>query len=365
MDWGIIAPVPAEPQPTPEKMMAETTIQWTATPLPDGTLAQGFTFNPWIGCSRVSPACDACYADRGSRRLAAQHGLKLWDDGSTRFFTGEDYWKKPASWNRKAERLGVHLKVFCASYADVFEDRPELVKRRERLFHMIEGTPWLDWLLLTKRPENMTRMALRSWATGWPRNVWAGTTIEGEAQRKARVGELSLVPAAVRFVSCEPLIDLPYFARNLMICEHWKTEDALPRAPWCPPWPKFWWQPQALVGAGYRRPFDWMIIGGESGTQARLFDPEWARNLVAQCRAAGVAPFVKQMGRRIAGPHDGFLVNRWVLEDGTEYVPPIIGENANRRPTNAKGFVLFDEHGGDWNEWPSDLRVREYPEARP
>jgi protein gp37 len=309
--------------------MGEATgIQWTT-----------HTFNPWIGCTRVSRACDECYADRGSRRLGAQHGLKLWDEGSSRFFTGASYWKQPATWNRKAARAGVRARVFCASYADVFEDRPELLVPRARLFGVVADTPWLDWLFLTKRPQNadfMWRVAQIGERPGlalveespWLPNIWLGTTVEGEDERKQRVWELAKVPAVVRFVSCEPLLELPYFGRDLMICENWKTEDSLQGPPWCPPWPKFKWKAQALVGAGYRRPFDWMIIGGESGPKARPFDPDWARNLVAQCRAAGVAPFVKQMGE------------------------------------NPVGLKLRDRHGGEWDEWPEDLRIREYPVPR-
>jgi protein gp37 len=158
------------------RLMGETTIQWTATRGPDGTMHPGFTLNPWIGCERVSPECDFCYADRGSRRLAAQHGLKLWDDGSSRYLT-KDPMSKALAWNRKAQKLGVRLKVFCASYSDVFEDRPELVEPRAALLQTIEHTPCLDWLLLTKRPENMRRMTFSRWAGVWPGNVWAGVVV--------------------------------------------------------------------------------------------------------------------------------------------------------------------------------------------
>lgn len=134
--------------------MAETTIEWTATRGPDGTMHKGFTHNAWIGCEEVDPdpehpggpsECDNCYARRGSARLGAQHHLQLWpkEPGgpSDRFFTGADYQKRPYAWNRKAAKLGVRLKVFAASYSDVAEDREDLVERRTQLGRTILETP--------------------------------------------------------------------------------------------------------------------------------------------------------------------------------------------------------------------------------
>lgn len=105
----------------------------------------------------------------------------------------------------------------------------------------------------------------------------------------------------------------------------------------------------------------WLIVGGESGPGARPFDLEWARSVVAQCKAAGVPAFVKQMGRCVLGDDAGFQVNHWLLADGRGFVPPIIGANANKRPPGAIGFSLYDSHGGDMAAWPDDLRVREFP----
>ncbi len=281
-----------------------TSIQWTATQAPDGSWVQGATFNAWIGCERVSAECDNCYADRGSRRLAAQHSLKLWDEGSSRYFTGEDYWEKPHRWNRKAKSLGVRIKVFCNSYGDVFERRADLVDRRARLMHLIDETDQLDWLLLTKRPENMIELASPVWKGRWPKNVWGGTTV-GVRASLSRIDHLRKVPAVVRFLSCEPLLEF--------LGGRFSSVDL--------------------------RGIDWVIIGGESGSKARPFNVDWARILMEQCREAGAAPFMKQLG---AQPYDS----------GMKYSLP------------GRSLTLLDSHGGDMDEWPDDLKIREYPIPR-
>ena len=186
--------------------MAETTIESTATPLPDGTLSPGFTFNPWIGCQEVSPACDNCYAREFMTRKTTW--ATAWS--GDRFRTSEANWKKPLAWNRKAEKSGVRAKVFCASLADVFDNKtpPEW---RDELWHLIADTPHLDWLLLTKRPQNIAKMlppmALNLYYGAWPwPNVWLGTTVENQEEADRRIPCLLAVPAVKRFLSCEPLL---------------------------------------------------------------------------------------------------------------------------------------------------------------
>lgn len=324
--------------------MAETTIQWTATPGPDGVLRKGFTFNPWIGCEEVSPECDNCYARQGSARLGAQHGLQLWD--GDHYQTGEDYWKKPAAWNRACARDGRRAKVFCASFADVFQDVPALVARRARLFQVIDATPWLDWLLLTKRPENIPRlMPATDHPSGVRPNVWLGTTC-GVRPSLARVVELAKHRAAVRFVSMEPMLeDVPlgvdvdatsnrFGAMTCPVCRGWGgmlTSFA----------PDVDGHPQEKACAHCNSTgcaIDWVICGGESGPRARPFDLRWARRLRDECARASVAFFMKQLGARpyVSPEHDG-----------------------------ATGFEvnLKDGHGGDPAEWPEDLCVREWPEV--
>lgn len=243
------------------------------------------TFNPWWGCLKVSPGCQHCYAETWANR----YGHNIWGPAKTtgRRLFGDEHWKGPRKWNTKAEKEGRRLRVFCSSMADVFEDHPAVEGERRRLFELILDTPHLDWLLLTKRPENIEPM-LRAmqvlkrdnvWDHLWPHrfpNVWLGTSIESQEQADKRIPELLRIPAAVRFLSCEPLIgpvnitDQPWW--------DWRyTYD---------------FYPPGMM----RRPIDWVICGGESGPKARPMNPEWARALRDQCQVAGVAYHFKQWG---------------------------------------------------------------------
>lgn len=231
------------------------------------------TFNPWRGCTKVSAGCANCYAEAMSKRNPATLGV--WGDAGTRVIAAENYWRQPLKWDRDAETAGERRRVFCASLADVFEDRPELIEPRERLFSLIDRTPHLDWLLLTKRPENIVRLWPMGWYDGglgqftWP-NVWIGTTVENQEQADKRVPELLNVPARVKFLSCEPLLgplDLSHVANSAG--ENYGIMDGV---------------------------IDWVICGGESGSNARPMSPNWARGLRDQCAAAGVPFFFKQWG---------------------------------------------------------------------
>jgi len=168
-----------------------TAIEWT-----------DHTFNPWWGCSRVSPACRFCYADRDAQR----NGHQVWRRHGPRRMLSEANWQRPLRWNRDAERAGIPAKVFCASMADVFEDHPDVAAPRERLWGVIEATPWLTWQLLTKRPENIARMV--PWGSEWPPHVWVGTSVENQRYADERIPVLvsAAVQARIRFLSCEPLL---------------------------------------------------------------------------------------------------------------------------------------------------------------
>ena len=131
--------------------MGQTPIEWTHRRLPDGTSLPGFTFNIVWGCQKVSEGCHHCYADAFARRT----GRSLWGPSAPRRTFGESYWKQPLSWQATAERLGHRLNVFCSSMADVFEDHPTVATEREKLWPLIAATPMLNWLLLTKRPQNI------------------------------------------------------------------------------------------------------------------------------------------------------------------------------------------------------------------
>ena len=167
----------------------------------------------------------------------------------------ENYWKEPLRWNTTAEQQGRRIQVFCASMADVFD--PEApAGQLDRLWNLIRATPSLDWQLLTKRPERIRESLPDDWGLGWP-NVWLGTSVE-DSQVIERIGHLVNVSAIVHFLSLEPLIgpipDLP-----------------LSR-------------------------IDWVIVGGESGPDARFMNPGWVRDIRRQCRTFGVAFFFKQWG---------------------------------------------------------------------
>jgi len=227
------------------------------------------TFNPWRGCTKVSDGCKFCYAETLSARNPGVLGQ--WGPKGERVIAAENYWKQPLKWDREAKAAGERRRVFCASLADVFEGKdtmpaeswPHVQNARVRLFETIDNTPNLDWLLLTKRPENVMHLCgSSSWAGLIPANVWIGTSVEDQATANERIPRLAEVPAAVRFLSCEPLLGAVDLKLSL----------------------------------GY---IDWVIVGGESGPHARPMHPDWARSLRDQCQAAGVAFHFKQWGRNL------------------------------------------------------------------
>jgi len=176
-------------------MSADTTISWCHA-----------TFNPWWGCTKVSEGCKHCYADT----LATRYGHTIWGPRARRRFFGDKHWAEPLKWNKQAMHEGQRKRVFCASMADVCEvlpaDHPDLeamAAARLRLWETIEATPMLDWLLLTKRPENI--IPLFGVDAPVP-NIWWGTSVENQAAADTRIPELLKVPAHVRFLSCEPLL---------------------------------------------------------------------------------------------------------------------------------------------------------------
>lgn len=267
------------------------------------------TFNPWIGCAKVSPACKRCYAEVSTfTRRSRSHGLELWGENAERHTTSESNWKQPTAWNKAAERDGKRLRVFCASLADVFEGRADLDGNRARLWKLIESTPALDWLLLTKRPENIRQMIPREWLDDPRLNVMFGTTVESQEYAESRIPHLLGVPAERHFVSVEPMlgeIDL-----DPPRCSHCRDggEIVLGGPPWCV---------QCDSEAEYGHWLDacdgpdqpgigWVLCGGESQTGARPMHPVWARRLRDQCVQAHVPFHFKQWGewrqREISDP---------------------------------------------------------------
>jgi len=288
--------------------MAQTKIEWTATPRADGTLAPGYTFNPWMGCTKVSAGCANCYAEA----LIDKHYKKAqWGPDGTRVRTTPEYWRQPVKWNRAAAAAGERRKVFCASLADVFEERAELDAWRRDLWALIDATPSLDWLLLTKRPENIETLAPINWINrGAPHNVWLGTSVENQETANERIPLLLRYLPVVRFLSCEPLLGPLNFVGRDHPCGYYF---------------------QAHMSMG-QSPIDWIIVGGESGRHARPCSLDWMRDLRDQCAATGVPCFVKQLGANVR------------LMDGDTGV-----------------YVCDDDKGGDPIEWPADLRVRQWP----
>jgi protein gp37 len=230
-------------------MGTETGIEWC-----------DHTFNPWVGCTKVSPGCDHCYAEGWAKRTG---GAALWQ-GERRRTTAAN-WRQVLKWNAQAAAAGERKRVFCASLADVFDNQVPDTWRQD-LWCLILDTPNLDWLLLTKRPQNIAKLVPGSWSEQGYRNVWLGTTAENQAEADRRIPHLLAVPAAVRFLSCEPLLG-PVDLRAVS----WGHSNALHR-------------------------IDWVIAGGESGPGARPMHPNWARGLRDQCAAAGVPFFFKQWG---------------------------------------------------------------------
>lgn len=282
------------------------------------------TFNPHIGCAKVHAGCTHCYAERDfdTRRGVAQWGLS-----GTRVKTSDDNWRKPLKWNRDAEAAGERRRVFCGSLADVFEDwggaivnhlgqkiflgpagetmssalnidqspsaafalkagwRPlTLNDVRRELFELIDATPWLEWLLLTKRPENVRQMwpfhsdgGVNEDDASYRNNVWLGTSVSDQATADEFVPRLlgcrDLCP--VLFLSAEPLIGPLTFR-----------------------WSK--WQPCGTGPGGSTdhldglRQIDWIIAGGESGSGFRAMEPDWARKIRDECQEANVPFFFKQ-----------------------------------------------------------------------
>lgn len=266
-------------------MGKETKIEWC-----------DHTFNPWIGCTKVSDECAWCYAES---LMDTRYGRVVWGKGNPRQRTSEANWRAPIKWDRQAAADGKRRRVFCASLGDVFDDEVP-VDWLADLLTLIDRCPHLDWLLLTKRPQNVTpRLTAIGRATGFAdmHQVWLGASVGRQGAADERIPILLSVPSRIHFVSYEPALEAVDFSRWLDDGPH----------------------------------LDWIIVGGESGGHARPFELDWARSTVNQCRAAGVAVFVKQLGAR---PYDGVQLR------------------------------LRDRKGGNIDEFPAELQVRQFPVQR-
>ncbi|KQR83487.1 phage Gp37/Gp68 family protein [Sphingomonas sp. Leaf343] len=262
-------------------MAENSAIEWT-----------DHTFNPWEGCQKVGPGCDNCYAETRNARFGGGTAPN-WGPGAPRRLTSKSNWQKPLQWQAAAEAFaaehGRRQRVFCASLADVFDNAvPEIW--RSTLFGLIDRTPHLDWLLLTKRIGNVAGMTDVEWGTeDWPTNVWLGATIVNQEEADRDLPKLLAIEGPkVRFLSMEPLLGPVSF------------------------------DPCELAS------IDWIIVGGESGPGARPMHPDWARDLRDQCSIAFVPMLFKQWGEWLPWQPDqlpyfksqhGELIDRHALPD--------------------------------------------------
>lgn len=302
-------------------MAAVSGIAWTKS-----------TFNSWIGCTKVGPGCDNCYAESlDTARLSKTLGggtkeipIKHWGVGAPRYRTSVQNWKEPLKWNKKAPdsefagRKGF-WPVFCASLADVFDNEVDPVWRQD-LFELIAQTPNLTWMLLTKRIGMVMSMLPQRWLDcGIPENIWMGATIVNQLEADRDLPKLLSIPASKLWVSYEPALGPVDWRPYLRYTLH-----------------------------GVPRGIDWLIVGGDARQvgcgDPRQFELSWARTSVKQVRAADSAVFVKQLG---SNPFD--------VTTNLGLAPGVASAQYNLR------WQLKEKSGADPTEWPTDLCVREFP----
>lgn len=302
------------------------------------------THNHWIGCTKVSPACDGCYAEA---MMDLRYGRVQWGGpgkgNGTRSLTSEANRKKPLTWNRAAEKAGTRPFVFCSSLADVFDNQVPAEWRLE-LFELIRATPHLVWLLLTKRPQNIVWMVKQ---VGFmPSNIAFGTTIEDRTRAQQNLPHL-MVAAGLRplflFASCEPLLG------DLGDLSPWLKGDQHPQ--------------QLAEGERFERGFKidargwpklpalgWVITGGETdqgGHKARPTDARWFRSLRDQCAAHAVAYHHKQNGEWVGG--------EWVDAGDSGYFRPATG--GNPIPYRDKPDIEHWFEPENWPDGPGAVRI--------
>ena len=234
------------------------------------------TLNWWWGCAKVSPACEHCYAEMMCKLFG--QGRAVWGATGKRWIR-ENAVRDAHKILRLAE-TGERRRVFVNSMSDTFEEHPGLTEARIDALGFMAAYSAVNWLLLTKRPENVRRMVPTAWLDDWPAHVWIGTTVEDQKRADERIPVLLSIPAKVRFLSCEPLLG-PVTINSI-------GGDVL----------------ESELNEGV----DWIICGGESGAGARPMHLDWARSLRDQCQAGGVPFFFKQWGEWIPEDDDGPMV---------------------------------------------------------
>lgn len=384
-------------------MAENSNIEWT-----------DHTFNPWIGCTKISPGCARCYAET---LMDTRYGKVKWGKGQPRQRTSAANWKLPLKWNRaydtaferREEALLIapggsvlppsptRPRVFCSSLADWLDDEVPIEWLAD-LLKLIHDTPNLDWLLLTKRPENwrdriaaamgkmdegipapspdeqveifgmflnrvpptevkqklkpFTRsgpsLMVGTWLEGTPiKNVWLGVSVENQEIAVKRIPLLVDIPAKVRFLSVEPLLGPIELKPSLLM-------PSLPHGQGCG--------------------IHWAIFGGESGDKARPCNWRWIESGLKQCRSLGIRPFVKQLGSSPVFANDEDWDDYSDRPTMCPHCKVTVERSMPHQDLCPKGHYLTDDEdqvivpfgdkkGGDMTEWPAELRVREFPEA--
>lgn len=386
--------------------MATTSIEWSDA-----------VWNPVSGCTRASAGCDNCYAVKMTHRLSLMGqaekygGLTVLNGKGERHFNGvvrthEDALTIPLKWRKPR-------KVFVNSMSDLFH-RDVPFEFIDKVFAVMALTPHHTYQVLTKRPERMaeyfapherprpmvtmpqgkrapapshlssrfTREEMVVLAAGeflpddaprgvmasmkWPLpNVWLGTSVENQAAADERIPHLLKCPAAVRFLSCEPLLGPVDLAAVRTDQGHGSQVDCLGNV----------YYDGRLQNDAFdiMLKVDWVIVGGESGSNARDYRMEWDLAIERQCRAAGVAYYRKQLG---AHPLLDYYtqdesLREWALSGRHRVLVPCRSgwyehhtRDGQPRPGSVIAPILRDKKGGDWSEWPEDLRVREFPKPK-
>lgn len=293
-------------------MSKNTKIEWAT-----------HSWSPWRGCTKVSPGCANCYAEKLSHRNPAVLGE--WGRGKPRVLSKS--WGDPIRWDAEAAKTGARPRVFPSLCDWLDEEVPVLWLGR--FLYLISETPNIDWLLLTKRPELFIRRMADAadetmpgagfggrWLDGnAPHNVWFGVSVEDQQRAEERIPLLLEIPARIRWLSVEPLLGPVNVGR------------------WCRPrW-------SGKLSERGTRPLeseclDWVVIGGESGPKSRLCNVGWIEDIIGQCKGAGVPVFVKQLGVNVVWTGIGGVEHRW---------------------------IGIHPKGGEPSEWLEHLRVREFP----
>ncbi len=341
-------------------MSDRTSIEWTSTVNADGSVTPGATWNPVRGCTKVSPGCANCYAETFAERFRGVPGHP-YEQGFDLRLVPEKL-MEPLKWKKPR-------RIFVNSMSDLFQDGvPD--QFITDVFGIMALAHWHTFQVLTKRPQRMldylragdhgilrqfmllqqnggtsTREVFRAldikrrddieWR--WPLpNIWLGVSVENQAMYDKRIGDVLRTPAAVRFLSIEPMLGPIDMRMGGASMPDYSAHDPLPQ-------------------------IDWVIVGGESGHGARPFEPRWARSIVRQCRAARVPVFVKQLGAHVLDRNDagfeGDTDTSWPMD--TPYREDLSGFRDGYQGAPVR--ILLKKKGGHPFEWPVDLRVREFP----